>query len=280
MGISESCVDEPAYINPSNHPYPFKPFNMMFNVILIYLLLLLLGPVSAATDTSFSTSGTAEETKNLFVVVPRKDIDASSTVDFIKATVHEDNLKLSTDVDEQLLSWIVNATTDQVGNLKEHDGIECVIRLGIPPLQPEQPLPQDDPSEHVKYNIYAIDRSDFDQCIVVGATLKVLLGNQLEGPRVFRGAHVPKPWVGRWKALLSPDQVEMVRGLDYVKSVCPTHRGRRGAKPRKQHGAKPAYETQTDAATEFSRHKPAKVSKGPCSASAILKSSLKARYRI
>lgn len=252
MGISESCIGEEACINQPNHPQPFQPFNMMFNVILISLLLFLLGPVSAATDTNFSTSRTAEEAKNLFVVVPRKDIDVSSTVDFIKATVQEDNLTLSTDVDERLLSWIVNATTDQVSNLRDHDGIERVICLEIPALQPEQHLPQGDPFKHVTYKIYAIVESDFDQCIVVGATLNALLGDQLKDPRVYKGAHVLKHWVGGWKAQLSPDQVEKIRGLDYVKSVCPPYKGRRGTKAPKLHGiAKSAYKTQTDAATEL-----------------------------
>lgn len=102
---------------------------MMLNAILISLLLFLLGLVSVAADTKLSTSKTAKETKDLFVVVPRKNIDVSSTVDFIKATVQDGDLTFSTDVDEQLLSWIVNATTDQVGNLRDHDGIERVIRL-------------------------------------------------------------------------------------------------------------------------------------------------------
>lgn len=71
--------------------------------------------------------------KESYIIFPRAGSDASDAANFIKATVSAGDLLPWTDVQENLISWTVEASGGEVARLQAHAGIDQVTKLELPP---------------------------------------------------------------------------------------------------------------------------------------------------
>jgi hypothetical protein len=71
--------------------------------------------------------------KSLYTIFPKSDTDTSRTAAFIKQIVTTDGLLPPTDIGEGLISWIVEASPEEVSQLRGNTDIDRIIQF--------QPLP-------------------------------------------------------------------------------------------------------------------------------------------
>ncbi|RTE72385.1 hypothetical protein BHE90_013197 [Fusarium euwallaceae] len=155
--------------------------------------------------------------KDLYTVFPKQGTDTTVTMEFIKSTVNNHDLRPWTDVCGQLMSWTVEASPSQVSHLEGHGSIDHVAKLEVP--KNHNRLRQDDPLQQ-KFTIYPVDGQNLDQCNATDASLGALLNDKVNGPRVWDDR------LRSWTAFLTNAQVEQVEAIDGVKGVHPVHKGR------------------------------------------------------
>ncbi|RSL86760.1 hypothetical protein CEP52_015739 [Fusarium oligoseptatum] len=158
--------------------------------------------------------------KDLYTVFPKQGTDTTVTMEFIKSTVNNHDLRPWTDVCGQLMSWTVEASPSQVSHLEGHGSIDRVAKL--------------------EFTIYPVNGQNLDQCNATDASFGALLNDKVNGPRVWDDR------LRSWTAFLTNAQVEQVEAIDGVKgpSTSPKAPG-----PLERRGI--MYETQQNTAPEL-----------------------------
>ncbi|KAH7239573.1 hypothetical protein MRS44_015082 [Fusarium solani] len=158
---------------------------------------------------------------NLYIVCLQADADASTVKEFINSAIKKNNAHLWTDFNGRLISWKVEASPSEVVKLKGHVGIATVTKLEVPVQQRDDSRKAAVSKSH-KHYICPVDGKNLNQCNVTGASLKVLLNDNIGQPRMWDGV------VRDWEATLTIDQAEQIRGMDGIEKVKRVHKGRRG----------------------------------------------------
>lgn len=146
--------------------------------------------------------------KDFYTIFPKNGTDTSKTGDYIKNIIGTDDIKPWTNLQQQLISWTVEASTSEVGQLQGYGDIESVV-LFNPPVPPEgssisteskatirdldsdEQLPKRDapPNEIVGYIVYPRDGKNKTATDQTDKNLQQLLGPDDHGPgQVFDGA--------------------------------------------------------------------------------------------
>lgn len=76
--------------------------------------------------------------KNFYTIFPKNSTDTSKTGDYIKNIIGTDDIQPWTNLQQQLISWTVEASTSEVGQLQGYSDIESVVIFN-PPVPPEGP---------------------------------------------------------------------------------------------------------------------------------------------
>lgn len=193
---------------------------MNFRMLILPWLFLILVPLSTTANVSLASKRTPEPGKDFYTVFPKESTDVSATVDFIKSTIQNHDLHPCTDVSEKLISWTVEASPSEVAKLDVYDGIVRVVKFEIPAHQGKRRR-RDNTAIEGRFTIYPMDFNNQDQCKTTSASLEALLNDKVRERHMY-------DMIESWSAELTLDQVEQVKGIDGVKSVCRVHRGRRG----------------------------------------------------
>jgi hypothetical protein len=115
-------------------------FTMLFY---LFAILLLACCGSSANSTSMAQTGEVSD-KALYNIFPTSDTDHGTTGSFIMDLMKTNDLMPWTDVQNNLVSWTVEADTTQVAQLINHPGIKQVTKLDIPaPPEKRQHKPDD-----------------------------------------------------------------------------------------------------------------------------------------
>ncbi|KAI0840949.1 hypothetical protein F5Y06DRAFT_308585 [Hypoxylon sp. FL0890] len=154
-------------------------------------------------STAVVTIGQPAPGKQFCTVFPKAGVDTSQTADFIKATVGADDLLPWTDVQENLLSWTVEASEEEVTRLQGHADIDRVTKLELPP-QPEKLVRRDPATEEEdNYGIFPKDENNQQQCNQTDASLRSFLKDKFRKPYIYEC------------------RVKQVEGIAGVESVVP-----------------------------------------------------------
>lgn len=211
---SEQTKSSSHYIN-TQLPYLTLAFKMhslnsFLTCLLILILPIFMFPVTAVADTNDASDRATKPGKDLYTVFPKDGTDTSSTVEFIKSVIEDDDLHPLLDVEDHLTSWAVEATPGEVAELQNFDGIARVTKLEIAEHHPSSPE-ADSPTTQ-RYIIFPVDSDNLDRCDTTSDALKALFNDNVHK---FEFDGVSR----RWKANLTPDEARQARGVDGVKYV-------------------------------------------------------------
>lgn len=99
----------------------------------ILALVLFLTTSVMSTDMPRSTQSQPENGREYHSVFPEEGADTPDTVDFVKVTVGADDLLPWINVNDKLVSWTVEATSQEVAQLQDNANINRVTKLQLPP---------------------------------------------------------------------------------------------------------------------------------------------------
>lgn len=144
--------------------------------------------------------------KDFYTIYPKNGTDTSKTGDYITGIVGNDDLQPWTNLQQQLISWTVEASPNEAEQLRGYGDIESV-GLFIPPKPPgnsstsanltmvtramnldsDAQLSKGDqpPNEGVGYVVHPHDGSDKAATDQTDKNLKQLLGGDYQGPGII-----------------------------------------------------------------------------------------------
>lgn len=79
--------------------------------------------------------------KAFYTVFPKDSADTSKTTDFVKNIVGAEDLLPWTDLDEKLISWTVEASTDEAAQLRSYADVDSVAEFHPPKAPTENSTP-------------------------------------------------------------------------------------------------------------------------------------------
>lgn len=122
--------------SPFLQDYPYQAnFNMRFLYISI-LSVLTATAAAAPMNTGFlDPVATPDAGKAFYTVYPQQNADHDTTANYIKSVVGEQDLLPWTNTKDQLLSWTIEATSDEAAKVKTSSGVDRVETF-VPPAVP------------------------------------------------------------------------------------------------------------------------------------------------
>lgn len=175
-----------------------------FSSILVFLW--------TAANGKLASDRVSEPGKSFYAVFFKEGANTSSTIDFLKSIVNNDDLCPRPNTDEQLVALTVEASPSKAIQLQNLDGIHRVVKLEIPARYTTKPEQKAPPGKRRKCVIYPVDGNNMDQCDATSEALKALLDGkirELERGGPFR----------RWAAKLTFGQLGQVKDVEGVDLV-------------------------------------------------------------
>jgi hypothetical protein len=138
--------------------------------------------------------------RDLYTLFIKADANSAATINFVESTLRITGTFSWADVDDGLLSTMIDASTIELAALVKHKSVVRVVRL----LPKEQGVPP-----KARYLISAIDGIDRQQFEATTASLNALIKGQFTN---FRRRKM-------WEAFLSEEEKLQVQSIDGVSGV-------------------------------------------------------------